>query len=180
MKITRQWAMPNKNTYDIPPISNLIKRYISGDWVDPFVGYSKFGHLCSVTNDFNPEIPAKYHLEALEFLQKLDSNSYDGVFLDPPYSLRQVKEVYNEIGRDVLQWETQNGYFKKHKIEIARILKVGGVALCFGWNSGGIGMNNLMQMEEVLLVPHGGAHNDTIVTVERKIAQQADLFAGQS
>jgi hypothetical protein len=26
------------------------------------------------------------------------------------------------------------------------------------------------QMEELLLVAHGGAHNDTIVVVERKVA----------
>jgi len=29
---------------------------------------------------------------------------------------------------------------------------------------------------EVLIVPHGGAHNDTIVTVERKVAGQHEMF----
>jgi hypothetical protein len=176
VKITRQWAMPDKNTFNIPPISDLIKRYISGEWVDPFVGYSKFAHLCTKTNDLNPKITADYHLEALEFLQQLDSNLFDGVLLDPPYSARQIKECYNGVGRDVLQWEVLNGYFKRHKVEITRILKVGGVVLSFGWNSGGVGMGNLMQIEEILLVPHGGAHNDTIVTVDRKIAEQTDMF----
>ncbi len=40
--------------------------------------------------------------------------------------------------------------------------------LCFGWNSGGIGINNGFNLKEILLVPHGGNHNDTICTVEVK------------
>jgi hypothetical protein len=38
-----------------------------------------------------------------------------------------------------------------------------------GLSSGGICKTLGFQIEEILLVPHGGIHNDTIVTVERKI-----------
>jgi hypothetical protein len=48
------------------------------------------------------------------------------------------------------------------------ILRPGGLAICFGWNSAGFGRKRGYLMEEILLVNHGGAHNDTIVTVERK------------
>jgi len=41
--------------------------------------------------------------------------------------------------------------------------------ICFGWNSMGIGKTNNFKMVKILLVPHGGIHNDTIVTVEHKI-----------
>jgi hypothetical protein len=41
--------------------------------------------------------------------------------------------------------------------------------MCFGWNSSGIGIKRGFELIEVLLVCHGGSHNDTIVTVERKI-----------
>lgn len=54
------------------------------------------------------------------------------------------------------------------KNESARILKTRGIAICFGWNSMGLGKNRKFMMEEVLLVPHGGSKNDTIVTVEVK------------
>ena len=33
---------------------------------------------------------------------------------------------------------------------------------------GGIGMKYGFEIQEILLVPHGGWHNDTIVVVERK------------
>ena len=43
------------------------------------------------------------------------------------------------------------------------------VVLCFGWNSGGIGKTLGFELTEILMVAHGGAHNDTICTVERKL-----------
>jgi hypothetical protein len=47
-------------------------------------------------------------------------------------------------------------------------LKRGGVAVCCGWNSSGFGVGRGYRLTDVLLVAHGGAHNDTIVTVETK------------
>ena len=40
-----------------------------------------------------------------------------------------------------------------------------------GCNSGGIGKTLGFKIEEILLVPHGGPHNDTIITVERNIQE---------
>ena len=54
------------------------------------------------------------------------------------------------------------------KKEIARVLTPSGVCITFGWNSGGIGKGMGMDIEEILLVAHGGWHNDTICTVDRK------------
>lgn len=87
MKITRIWAIPNKWTFKIAPIKNLISREVGGGfltnglWCDPFAG------MCSpaqVTNDINPEMPTKYHMDALEFLKAQEDEKYDGVLFDPP------------------------------------------------------------------------------------------------
>lgn len=51
---------------------------------------------------------------------------------------------------------------------IQRIIKPGGTAICFGWSSMGLGKSRGFEMTRVLLVPHGGSKNDTIVTVEKK------------
>ena len=40
--------------------------------------------------------------------------------------------------------------------------------MSFGWNSSGFGNTRGYVVEEILLVAHGGAHNDTICVVERK------------
>lgn len=168
--INRIWAMPNSETFTIKPIKELITRYLGQDeiWVDPFVRNSVFKDKCTFTNDLNPSIQATHNLEALEFLQLIESNSVNGVLFDPPYSFRQIQECYNNIGRQVFQSDTQGSFYAKKKDEIARILKKDGLCISFGWNSMGIGKTRGFQMVEILLVPHGGSKNDTIVTVEVK------------
>lgn len=52
---------------------------------------------------------------------------------------------------------------------IAPKIKPNGVAICCGWDSIGFGKKRGFELLELLLVCHGGRHNDTIVTVERKI-----------
>ena len=59
----------------------------------------------------------------------------------------------------------------EQKAEIGRIVKPGGVVITCGWNSGGIGAEFGFAIQEILLVPHGGWHNDTIVTVDKKLGQ---------
>ncbi len=39
----------------------------------------------------------------------------------------------------------------------------------FGWNTGGLGKGRGFSLDRILLVPHGGTRNDTIVTVETKL-----------
>ena len=110
-----------------------------------------------------------YTMDALDFLKMFDNDSVDGVVYDPPCSVRQVSECYKSVGIEVAQETTRSDWWTKHKKEIARIVKSNGKVICFGWNSMGIGKTNNFKMVKILLVPHGGIHNDTIVTVEHKI-----------
>jgi len=172
MKITREWAMPNSNTFSIKPISNIIIEYgVSVEpltYLDPFCRNSIFKGYC-ISNDLDPEIQADYHLDALDFLKRFDTESVHGVLFDPPYSPRQVSECYRALNKTVNMQTTQSSFWGSLKKEIARVLTPGGVCITCGWNSGGVGKSNGLEIEEVLLVAHGGWHNDTIVTVERKI-----------
>lgn len=89
IQIYRKWSMPNKNTFSIKPIKELIiQEKTKGLWIDPFAN--------------------------------------------------------------------------------SRIVKKGGKVISFGWNSGGIGDSYGFCKTKILLVAHGGWHNDTIVTVEIK------------
>lgn len=168
MRITRTWEMPNHNTFDIDCIKKLIYKYLKPDMfsIDPFANKCKFA---KVTNDLNPEYDTDYHLDAVDFLKTFKDNSVDFVFYDPPYSLRQVSEVYKSVGIEVTMETTQSSWRTKHINEIQRVLKPHGIVMCFGWNSSGVGKKRGFEMIEILLVAHGGSHNDTICTVERKI-----------
>lgn len=168
IRFERIWAMPNKNTFEILPIKNLISKEVSLEklWIDPFANRNK---IASITNDLNPEFDTDHHLDALDFLKLFDDASVDGVLYDPPYSPRQVSECYKNIGHNVTNETTRASFWGNHKKEISRIVKPGGKVITFGWNSGGVGSKYGFEIKRILLVPHGGWHNDTICTVEVKI-----------
>jgi len=173
MKIERIWAMPNKETFTIKPIANLLKeetknKFLPYDfWVDPFCG--KNSPACA-TNDLNRDISANSHLDALVFLKTLKTEQFHGALFDPPYSITQAKQCYAGYGMDKLDTKpTSMKYWGDCKNEIARIIRPEGKVICFGWNSMGLGKNRGFKMTRILLVPHGGSKNDTIITVEIKI-----------
>lgn len=165
MIIERKWAMPNKWTFTIKPIRELLQQEMTtGLWIDPFAGENS---PASITNDLNPRRPTTYHMNALDFLKMFDDNSVDGVLYDPPYSPRQVKECYDNIGAEV-KWDGRMTFWSDTKNEIERIIRPGGKVICFGWSSMGCGKSRGFEMQRILLVPHGGTKNDTICTVEKK------------
>ena len=158
MKIERIWAMPNKWTFTIKPIRELLLEEMTKGLLlcDPFAGENgkKYSQLI---NDI------EYGgTDALEFLRGIQEQ-VDGVLYDPPYSITQAR-MYGKKEFSSMK------YWAECKNEIARILKPGGKAICFGWNSMGLGKNRGFEMTRILLVPHGGSKNDTICTVEIKIS----------
>ena len=168
---TRVFAMPNAATFSILPIASLLGRYINDVKVvvDPFARFSQWGTL---RNDLNPDTGAEYHMAAEGFVVHLDKigTIADAVLFDPPYSPRQISECYQKVGLPVTTETTQNArLYKTVKDGLHKILKPGGMAICCGWNSMGFGLKRGYQMKEILMVAHGAAHNDTIVTVEEKL-----------
>lgn len=161
--------MPNSNTFSIKPIKELIEKYATGKIVDPFANSNK---LATVTNDLDTQYDTDYHMDALDFLKTFDDNSVDTVLYDPPYSPRQVSECYKNLGQTVNMQTTQASYWSKQKEQIGRIVKKDGIVITCSWNSGGIGKKYGFEIQEILLVSHGGWHNDTIVVVEKKIKQR--------
>ena len=168
VKFTRLWCMPSHETFLMLPVKKLLEMYVGDgkDWIDCFAGSNS---PAEHKNDLNPSAPTKYHLEAMEFINTLPRDDYAGILFDPPYSLRQVKECYDNIGKSLSFDATQDASFGKVKDIAANKIQSGGYAICCGWNTNGFGKNRGFKLIEVLLVPSGGHHNDTIVTVERKI-----------
>lgn len=168
MTISRKWAMPNKNTFSIKPIKELLENIVDKEklWIDPFANSNK---IAKITNDLDTSYDTNYHLDALDFLKLFKDNSVDGVLFDPPYSPRQVSECYKSLGKTVNMQTTQASYWSNMKKEISRIVKKNGKCITFSWNSGDIGKTYGFEIDEIMLVPHGGWHNDTICTVEIKL-----------
>lgn len=167
LRIERAWAMPNRKTFSIKPIRELLAEEMEGikPWMDPFAGDAQ---LADHTNDLRPDTLAKYHWDALDFIHYFLSDSVGGVLLDPPYSPRQVAECYKGVGRKVTSEDTRSTFWTKIRRETARVVRPGGKVISFGWNSNGVGKKLCFKIERILIVAHGGIHNDTIVVVETK------------
>ena len=111
MKISRRWAMPNRDTFTIKPIAELLDRWIKATDVviDPFAKNAKRG---TWTNDLNLNTTAQYHMHAEEFCKMLADKGViaDVVPFDPPYSPRQAKECYEGIGqhdKPIILWNRE-------------------------------------------------------------------------
>jgi hypothetical protein len=169
----RAWAMPNRDTFSIGPVREFILPYVQNcsNWssVDPFARRSE---LARVTNDLNPDMPTHYHMDAEEFCKEMarQGKVFDLAFFDPPYSPRQISECYKGIGRAVGSKETQNAaLYSRVRDALLPILSPRAVVLSFGWNSNGMGRGRGFEILELMLVAHGGAHNDTICLAEQRV-----------
>lgn len=170
--------MPNKWTFKIKPIRELLQRYNVGlGWIDPFAGmYSP----AEYTNDLNPECNARWHFDALYFSKMWNNGDYEfeGCVFDPPYTLTQVSRSYHMMNKDYAPRNKidPTGGFPDVKNIIGNYIKKDGFVISFGYNSVGFGKNRGFEIIEILLVSHGGNRNDTIVTVEKKV--QKPLLEG--
>lgn len=164
----RVWEMPNKNTFDIKCIKKLIDKYHNKDLlsIDPFANVNR---IATITNDIDPSVGAQHNMDALDFVKMFGDSKVDIVYYDPPYSPRQVSECYKAVGRTVNMATTQSSFWGNLKKEIARVVKPDGIVLSCAWNSNGIGKTKGFELIEILMVSHGGNHNDTICVVERKV-----------
>lgn len=170
---SRVFAMPSAETFSIRPIADFVARYLEGSKasIDPF---ARNNSLATWRNDLDPATSAPAHMDAEEFCRSGIPN-VDLVLFDPPYSPRQISEHYRAAGREVTQADTQSAaLYRRVRNALDPLIVPGGIVLSFGWSSNGMGKGRGYQLEEILLVAHGGAHHDTICIAERKTVRLCD------
>lgn len=110
LRMSRVWAMPNADTFDVPPIAGFVRKYLmrSKLSVDPFARNKRWA---TYTNDINPDTAAESHQDAEDFLLELAIRNIqaDLLIFDPPYSPRQLKECYASFGRKMSARGWTNG-----------------------------------------------------------------------
>lgn len=161
--------MPNKWTFLIKPVRELLDKYqVGNEWCDPFAG---FYSPAEIQNDLNPESPAQYHLDAIDFVQlpEIKNRTWKGWLFDPPYSLTQVGRAYQDFG--IKGWNKKNptGAYPQVKDVIGQTTEINGIVISFGWNTVGMGKKRGFEKIDGLCLEHGGNRNNTLVIVERKI-----------
>lgn len=178
--IRRLWQMPTADTFDMPEVAGFVKKRLmkSLSSIDPFARNKRWAKY---TNDLNPDTAAEHHLDAHDFLEMLIGKnvSADLVIFDPPYSREQVKQVYAGIGRSYGLKDSQDHStnWRAERDLVDKLLCVNGIVLSFGWNTNGMGIGRRYAPEEILIVCHGGSHNDTLCLAERKLEAEPTLWA---
>ena len=147
IKFERHWCMPSHRTFTIKPFKELIEKELGTEYLDPF--------------------PYPFKQDAIEYLKTIPTQSVEYSVFDPPYSQRQLKEMYKNAGLS-FNHPMNSGYWAVCKKEIGRMMRPGGKVISFGWNTNGIGKKHGFEIIRIVLVAHGSQHNDTIATVEKK------------
>ena len=155
IEFKRFWSMPSHKTFTIKPFAELIKFELGDNYIDPF--------------------PFPYKQDAINYLKTIPDNSENFLVFDPPYSQKQLKEMYSNNGL-AFDHPMNASYWSNCKKEISRIIKSNGKVISFGWNSGGVGEKYGFKITKIVLVAHGGQHNDTIATVEMKEKEKECLI----
>jgi hypothetical protein len=177
-KFSREWAMPSGDTFTSVPIRKFVARYLAKSKisVDPF---SRNSDLCTHTNDLDPETQAAHHMDAIDFVNFLiEKNVHaDLLIIDPPYSPRQVSELYRKLDKTVTKEDTQGSYWRKLKDACLPLLTADATILWFGWNTSGMGKERGFEIVEIMLVNHGGSHaNDTLCMAEKRSTTTLEVF----
>ena len=146
MKIKRVFAMASHETFSIKPINQFIKRTVGFEFVDPF--------------------PYPYQMDALKYLDQYPKSSVKSIVLDPPYSSRQLVEMYKEVGGFSITGNPK--YWAQIKDRVAQVIEPNGLVITCGWNTNGLGSGRGFTREKLLIVAHGAQRNDTLVLLERK------------
>ena len=139
--------MPSHRTFSIKPFKNLIEEEVGKEYLDPF--------------------PYPFKQDAIEYLKTIPTQSVEYSVFDPPYSQRQLKEMYHNNGLSYT-YPVNSSYWSVCKREFGRIMKPEGKVISFGWNTNGIGKKHGFEIIRIVMVAHGSQHNDTIATVEKK------------
>ncbi len=178
IQFDRVFATPSMNTFDIPPIAGFVQKYLlkSKISIDPFARNVRWA---THTNDLNPGAAADHHMDAQDFCIMLKGQGVRadlGIF-DPPYSPRQISECYAGIGKKVTIEDTQMVNIRRGaKNALSDLITEGGIILSFGWNTAGIGEQRGFEIIEILIVCHGGWHNDTLCMAEQRKEPEATLL----
>ena len=158
VKFTYMQVPLNRYTFKVKRIREWIEARCEGRVLNLFAGETKLD-VVEVRNDIREEMPADYHMDALEFAESWKGEPFDTIILDPPFSHRKSMEMYD--GK-------VSSSFNRLKDVIPNVLNLGGIVITFGYHSNSMGKARGFIQEHILLMSHGGAIHDTIAVIERR------------
>ena len=172
-----------------PHIKKVLDRVLSdvmyntcgnGILCDPFARESFTTTLPNcITNDLNQEFNTDFNLEFKDFAYTIQERGFaiDLLFFDPPYSLRQLKDCYDGIGKNLDLWQTQN-MWKEGKDVLAKLVPTGGYVISLGWSTAGFGKKRGFEKTEIHIFEQAAREDrySLLLVVEKKVQQTLKDF----
>lgn len=155
-------AAPNTRwTFEPDAVREWVESRLEGRTLNLFAGRTRLRHDGEVVrNDLDGSIDADYHVDARAAADHFDPGSFDTVVLDPPLPGRWV-DGEGPGGPGALRHrQVENG--------VAELVRASGRTITFGRDSSGMGAGRGFETEEICLINHPGAFQDTIAVVERR------------
>jgi len=153
-------------TFENRRIREWLESHVEGTALNLFAGKT-FLNCREVRNDLREEMPAHYHMDALEMVKSWNDKPFGTIILDPPYAYRKSMTKYEGA---------VSSPFNQVKDEIVRILKPQGIVITFGYHSNVMGEKRGFIQDHLLLMSHGGAIHDTIAIIERKVKDRINEY----
>lgn len=164
MKFTYMKTPLYRYTFKNKRIREWVEQQCRGRVLNLFAGETKL-NVDEVRNDMREDMPADFHMDALEFVDYWIRNNsmdmigkFDTVVLDPPYAYRKSMEMYDGA---------VSSPFNQIKDRLPTILSPDGRVITFGYHSNVMGAKRNFKQEHLLVMSHGGAIHDTIAIVEQ-------------
>ena len=165
MKFTYMKTPLRRYTFENRRIREWVEQHVEGVALNLFAGKTML-NCREVRNDMREDMPAEYHMDALEFV-KASQENFNTVILDPPYAYRKSMEMYDGA---------VSSPFNMIKNLISNVLHEKGIVITFGYHSNVMGAKRGFEQEELLIMSHGGAIHDTLAIVERRVKDPIGEF----
>lgn len=145
-------------TFSNKRIRRWVEENCEGRVLNLFAGKVRL-NCDEVRNDLREDMPADYHMDALELVKTWEGERFDTIVLDPPYAYRKSMEMYGGA---------VSSPFNQIKDNIENVINPHGIVITFGYHSNVFGKKRGYKQEHILLLSHGGAIHDTIAVIERR------------
>jgi len=152
---------PRKYTFEMPRVKKWLEYQCEGLVLNLFAGKTKL-NANEVRVDADYSMEWDYCLDCREFVDLAIHNKwkFDTVVLDPPYTWRKSKELYN--GNMI-------GQFPRLKDDLCSIIPVGGKVIIFGFDTVGMSEKRGFKKTGIGVICHGGDSKDTLIVMEEKV-----------
>ncbi|MFC0513138.1 hypothetical protein ACFFGT_02965 [Mucilaginibacter angelicae] len=147
----------HRYTFQIKPVRSWVEQRCEGSVLNLFAGKTIL-QVNETRNDLDFDMPAAYHLDAVQFLNTWQGPKFNTILLDPPYAFRKSMELYKGIVCSP---------FRQLKDAALSCLQPEGIVITFGYHSIVMGRSREFELERIALFSHGGAIHDTIASLER-------------